>query len=167
MEFDYEVRVPKDRVAVVIGKEGATRKELVSKLKIHIFVDSEEGIVTLKSDDGLKLMIAKDIIKAIARGFNPEIALKLLNEDYFLDVVDITDFVGDRKSQFDRVRARLIGREGKARKTLAAISDTDVVVYGKTVAIIGKNQFVVLARRAVETLIFGNKHGSVYKWLEE
>ena len=167
MDFNYEVRVPKDRVAVVIGTKGATRQELIKKLKVSISIDSEDGMVQLKSDDGLKLMIAKDVVKAISRGFSPEVALKLIKEDYFLDLIDITDFVGDKKNQLARVRSRLIGREGKARKTIGAIADCDVVVYGKTVGIIGKHQYVVMVRRAIETLIAGNKHGSVYKWLEE
>ena len=167
MEFNYEMRVPKERVAVLIGKGGETRKLLVEKLDVGLSIDSQEGIAELTADDGLKLMVAKDVVKAIARGFNPEVALKLLHEDYFLDIINITDFVGDKKNQLARVKARVIGREGKARKTMAVVSDCEVVVFGKTVGIIGKYQYVSLVRRAVETLISGNKHGYVYKWLEE
>jgi len=167
MQFDYEIRLPKERVAVLIGTKGETKRLLMDKLDVKLSIDSKEAIATLESDDGLKLMIARDVVKAISRGFNPEIALKLLHEDYFLDIIDITDFVGDRKNKMDRVRARVIGREGKARKQIALVSDCDVVIYGKTVGIIGKHKYVALVRRAIETLISGNKHSYVYKWLEE
>jgi ribosomal RNA assembly protein len=167
MEFRYEVRVPKDRVAVVIGKKGVTRRLLSKKLDVKLRVEADEGLVVIDSDDSLKLMVAKDVIKSIARGFNPNIALYLIKEDFMVDFIDIADFVGAKKNQLERVRSRLIGTEGKARRNLSNLADCDVVIYGKTISIIGKHQYVAILRRAVETLISGNKHASVYRWLEE
>jgi len=42
-----------------------------------------------------------------------------------------------------------------------------ISVYGKTVAIIGLISQVSIARRAVESLLMGSMHASVYKWLEK
>ena len=40
-------------------------------------------------------------------------------------------------------------------------------MYGKTIGIIGEAEKVMLARRAVESLLAGATHTSVYKWLEK
>ena len=36
-------------------------------------IDSEDGIVDLLGDDSLNLLIAQSVVKAIGRGFNPDI----------------------------------------------------------------------------------------------
>ena len=38
---------------------------------------------------------------------------------------------------------------------------------GKTVGIIGEAEKVMLARRAIESILAGATHSSVYKWLEK
>lgn len=166
-EFNYELKVPKDRVAVLVGVGGSTRKKLVSSLKVKVFIDSKEGVVNINSDDGLKLMVAKDVVRAIARGFNPEVALNLIREDYMLDVIDITDYTGRSKKKLYGVKGRLIGQEGKTRKNIKYIAGVDMVVYGKTVSLIGEYSRVSYVRRAIEILISGSRHGYAYKWLEE
>jgi ribosomal RNA assembly protein len=40
-------------------------------------------------------------------------------------------------------------------------------VYGKTVGIIGRVEDLVYARRAVESLLGGSRHATVYGWLEK
>ena len=107
-----------------------------------------------------------NIIKAIGRGFNPDIALKLLSEDYVLEVIPIEDFSRNKKDLI-RIRSRLIGTEGKARKSIESLTNTSIVVYGKTVGIIGKIDNVMLARQAIINLSQGSKHGNVYLYLEK
>jgi ribosomal RNA assembly protein len=167
MEFSQDVKVPQDRVAVLIGKAGVTKKLLMSKLKVHLDIDSDEGVVLLSANDGLDLMIAKDVVKAIARGFNPEVALELLKEGNFFDLIDLADYLGKSQNKMQRVRSRIIGSEGKARRHLSNISGVEIVVYGKTVGLIGESQRVRLVHRAIETLLSGSKHGYVYKWIDE
>ena len=65
------------------------------------------------------------------------------------------------------MKGRLIGTEGKARKTIETLTDCYISVYGKTVAIIGEVRDVSLARSAVEGLLRGAPHGNIYKWLEK
>ena len=57
--------------------------------------------------------------------------------------------------------------EGKARRTIETLTDCYVSIYGRTVAIIGNVENVTIARRAVEGLLRGSKHGNIYKWLEK
>jgi len=166
MEFSDILRVPKDRVAVLIGKKGETRNLLCSRLKVRIFIDSIEAEVKIVSDDSLNLMIAKAVVKAVGRGFNPEIALKLVDERYAFDIIDMTFFTKS-KSRLLTIKARIIGQEGKSRKNISRITGTDIVIYGKTVGVIGPVENVATAKRAIDALLSGRKHATVYHWLED
>ena len=166
MEFSYEVKVPKDRVAVLIGVKGSIKRKIQSRLKIKLEIDSKTGDVVLTGDDSLQLLIGQNIVKAIGRGFNPLVALDLLNDEYMFDSIDMTDFVGDKKNSLTRARSRCIGEEGKARKTISRLSQTKIVIFGKTVSIIGEHGNVNLARRAFEGLLQGQRHATVFSWLE-
>ncbi len=167
MEFNYEVKIPKERVAVLLGVKGAVKKKIEKALGIKITVDSNEADVNLEGDDGLNLLIGQNIVKAIGRGFNPEIALELLDEHNYFEMIELTYYVGNSKNNLIRVRSRIIGTEGKARKTIEELTDTKIVVYGKTISIIGEHEGVSLARKAFESLLAGNRHSTVYAWLEK
>jgi ribosomal RNA assembly protein len=67
----------------------------------------------------------------------------------------------------DRLRGRVIGKQGKSRRTIEQLSETYISVYGKTIAIVGDSENVEIARTAVENLLKGASHASVYKWLEK
>ena len=60
-----------------------------------------------------------------------------------------------------------MGQEGKSRATLEELTGTNICVYGKTIGIIGPFDALVLARRAVESLLSGSLHTPVYRWLEK
>ncbi|MFC1690998.1 KH domain-containing protein [Nanoarchaeota archaeon] len=166
-EFNYQFKIPKDRVAVVIGKEGQIKKEIEQETHSHIDIDSKEGDVTVSGTDTLGLYTAREIVKAIGRGFNPEVARILLKQDYVLDILQMRDYIGKSTSKMLRLKGRVIGEEGKTRKLVEEFTQTDICVYGKTISIIGSPEKVAIARRAIESLLGGATHSSVYKWLEK
>ncbi|NJD99626.1 RNA-processing protein [Thermococcus sp. LS1] len=170
-EQEEFVRIPKDRVAVLIGKKGRTKKEIERRTKTRIEVDSETGEVfitaTKETDDPLAVWKARDVVTAIGRGFSPERAFRLFNEGEVLEVINLTDIIiGNDKNALPRVRGRIIGRKGRTREIIEEMSGADVSVYGKTVAIIGNPIQVEVAKTAIEKLAKGSPHGVVYKYLE-
>ncbi len=165
-EFTYELKIPKERVAVLIGKDGSIKQELEDQTKVKIDVDSKEGDVKLTSSDSFQLYLLKDIIKAIGRGFNPDIAMQLFKQDYVLELISMSDYVKS-PNQMLRLKGRVIGTSGKARETIQDLTDTSISVYGKTIAIIGFCDKVAISKKAVETLLSGSPHSAVYKWLEK
>ncbi|WP_297536166.1 KH domain-containing protein [Thermococcus sp.] len=170
-EQEEFVRIPKERVAVLIGKKGKTKREIEERTGTRIEVDSETGEVfitsTEKTRDPLAVWKARDIVLAIGRGFSPERAFRLFNEGEILEVVNLTDIVvGNEKNALPRVRGRIIGRKGRTREIIEEMSGADVSVYGKTVAIIGNPIQVEVARTAIEKLARGSPHGVVYRYLE-
>jgi len=170
-EQEEFVRIPKERIGVVIGRKGETKRKIEEATKTKIEVDSKTGEVfitsTEKTDDPLAVWKARDIVLAIGRGFSPERAFRLLNEGEVLEVVDLTEVVvGNEKNALPRVRGRIIGRKGRTREIIEEMSGADISVYGKTVAIIGNPIQVQIAKTAIEKLAKGSPHGTVYKYLE-
>ena len=92
-EYSYDLKIPKERIAVLIGKSGEVKKALEETTNTRIDIDSHEGDVTVRGEDPLTLFSVRDIIRAIARGFNPEIAQLLLKQDYMFELVELRDFV--------------------------------------------------------------------------
>jgi len=165
-EFIYELRIPKDRIAVLIGKQGKVKSEIEAETKTKIKVDSKEGDVFLTGEDALGLYNTREVIKAIGRGFNPDIALLLMKPDYCFEVIDVTDYSGKSKETMLRLKGRVIGREGKSRKLIEELAESYVSVYGKTISIIGSPESTAIARQAIESLLRGSTHANVFKFLE-
>jgi len=165
-EYSYELRIPKERIAILIGKKGKIKKQIESATKTNIKVDSKEGDITITGTDALGLFNAREVIKAIGRGFNPEIALLMLKGDYLFETLNIADYAKNKEVE-KRLKGRIIGREGKSRKIIEELTETYISVYGKTVSIIGLPENISDARKALEMLLKGSSHGNVFKYLEK
>ena len=162
------IKIPKERVAVLIGKQGETKKEIEQRTGVRLGVDSKTGEVqiTSKPENALNYYIAINIVKAIARGFSPKHAFLLLDEDYYLDIIDLTDYVGRREKEIANKKGRVIGRQGKMRKTIEEQTNTLLSVYGKTIGLIGRAEEMGTARKAVEMLVEGAQHTTVHDFLK-
>ena len=166
VEYSYELKVPKNRVGVIIGKEGSIKKEIEESTKTRLSIDSKEGDIFVTGEDALGLYSARELIKAIGRGFNPEIAKLLLKSDYIFEVIDVSEYVGNSKDAMIRLKGRVIGKEGKSRKLIEELTNCYISVFGKTISVIGLPESAANARQAIESLLRGSTHANVYKWLE-
>jgi len=152
------VNIPEQRKAVLIGKEGKTKKKIEHLTGARIFVGAEIQI----DGDPENQLKTSEIIKAIGRGFSPEIALKLMDEDFQLDVINIKGSPNTIK----RLLSRVIGTNGKAKKNIENLTGASIAVYGKTVSIIGDYKHMENARVAIEMLLAGRKHTTVWRYME-
>ncbi len=152
------VNIPEQRKAVLIGKEGGTKRKIESLSGTKIFVGDEIQI----EGDAENLIKTSEIIKAIGRGFPPETALKLGDERFCLDVINIKGSPNTIK----RLLSRVIGTDGKAKQNIQNLTGASIAVYGKTVSIIGDYKQMENARVAVEMLLAGRKHTTVWRYLE-
>jgi ribosomal RNA assembly protein len=164
------LRIPKERVGVLIGPEGKIKKAIEDKLSVEIQIESESGGITImlaeKVEDPSLLFRAKDVITAIGRGFSPEHAFRLIrDEEALLDVIDLRTFFGRSESDIKRIAGRIIGMDGKTRRIIEELTDTHVAVFGHTVSIIGGIEEAQAAREAIQMLINGSMHSAVYRFL--
>jgi ribosomal RNA assembly protein len=165
----YSFKVPLDRVGAIIGHGGETLKTLQKEGKTEITVDSETGEVTLldeKSEDPYLSFRMRDVLRAIARGFSPEKALKLLDDDMYYEEFDIRDFSGKSRKRVMQVRSRLIGSGGKTRRLIEELTDCMLSIKGNTVAIIGDIEGMKIASKAIMMILNGSEHSSVYSYME-
>jgi len=164
------LKIPRERIGVLIGPEGKTKKTIEKKLSVELQIDSETGGITItlteNAEDPSLLFKAKDVVTAIGRGFSPEHAFRLIrDEEAVLDIIDLRVIFGRSESDIRRVKGRIIGMNGKTRRIIEELTEANVVVYGHTVAIIGDIEQVQAAREAIQMLIRGSLHSTVYRFL--
>ncbi len=162
-----EFSIPKDRVAVVIGPNGGTKKNIEKDTKTKIRIDSKNGDVEIEGEDAAIVLKASNIVRAIGRGFSPEHAMKLTDDDYYLELINLSEELGKNWKQIQSKKGRVIGKEGVIRGKIEQDTQTSVSVYGKTIGIIGKADNVEKARHAVLMLIKGAEHASVLNYLRQ
>jgi len=144
--------------------------ELRRRLGVRLTLDESNSRVLIEAEgegDAANVLRARDIVRAIAIGFSPQDALQLLDEDYVLVVVDVRQAVGDKENHLRRVLGRVIGENGRARRTLEEITGTRIVVNDRgLVGIIGDYERSQIAKHGVELLVQGRMHATVYRRLE-
>ncbi len=168
-EARIHIKIPYDRVGILIGPEGIVKQEIEKKCGVELKINSESGDieVILKTDqsDPAILFKAENVINAVGRGFSPAKALNLLDDDVIFEVIDLREAVGKSKSELERIKGRLIGEKGKTRRIIEETSGAKISIYGHTIAIIGETEQLEVAKQAIEMLIKGSQHGTVYRYL--
>ena len=152
-----KIKIPEERVAILIGKKGKIKKEIEDLTITKITIDEDVTI----AGECIGVMACCNIIKAVGRGFAPEKALDLADEEYCLCIMPLPE-----KGK-ERVKSRIIGRGGSAREKIELFTRTHVSVYGKTVSVIGKYEDVELTKIAIEKIISGAMHKNVFSFLEK
>ena len=160
MSFEKLIRIPDERIGVIIGKSGNTKRQIEKKCHVDLNIDSETGEVMITSDkiDGN--------ISPFKAGFSPENSLRLLRGENSLHVIDLREFGGKSPDQIERIKGRIIGENGTARLNMENLTGATISVYGRTVGIIGEPNQLRPAVDAIASLCSGSMHGPVYSKLE-
>jgi ribosomal RNA assembly protein len=170
-ETRVKAMIPRDRIGVLVGPKGSVKSTIEQKLFVDLKIDSESGAVDIgvkpDSPDPSAALRAKDTVLAIGRGFSPPRAFSLFNEDMTFDIIDLHDYFGKNEAEIKRVDGRIIGKEGKSRRNLEQLTGTLISVSGHTVSVIGTFESVSMAKDALEKLIEGRQHNTVYKFLRK
>ncbi len=169
MSFEKLIRIPNDRIAVLIGKSGNIKSKIEQVCHVTLDIDGDTGEVLIKSNDNVEKIEpfkAMEIVTAISRGFSPENAMTLIKQENTLHVISLKEFAGKSSANIERIKGRLIGEGGKARRNMENLSGTLISIYGKTVSIIGSPDKLRLAVDAISSISSGSMHGAVYTKLE-
>ena len=86
-----DIKIPEERIGVLVGPSGSTKHFIEKKTQTSLEIDSETGTISVTSaEDPLQVLRVVDLIKAIGRGFSPERALVILDDEMLmLDGLDI------------------------------------------------------------------------------
>lgn len=158
------VKIPSERVKALLGESGEAKDYLERRMKVALSADSD-GSVEI-SGEPVDEFIAKDIVKAIGRGFEPAVALRLLSDEYGFKLIDLRDHAGSDKA-IKRIMGRVIGEKGRTKEIIKEEVGADIACHGHTIGIISKLETLDFALEAVFKLIEGSNHASVYAYLEK
>ena len=144
--------INKDRLAVVIGKNGLTKKQLQYLTHCIIDIDSTTGDYTIhpqeedmeqdsdlikiyenmdipiesqqmfKDSPNFGVWTAKKIIEAINIGFKPEKAFQLINQEFIFEMISLETAVGSSQKNIKRIKGRIIGENGSMRQAIEKYS---------------------------------------------
>ena len=85
------LKIPKERVGVLIGVKGEIKSQIEAWAGVELDIDSETGDVnidTAKIKDPAMTLKLVDIVRAISRGFSPERAFRLFDDEFYFDLID-------------------------------------------------------------------------------
>lgn len=167
-EISDFLMIPLDRIGAIIGKKGSTKRDIEAKTETKLHIDSDEGeIEVIQKGAPLKYLKAMAIIKAIGRGFSPERAFELLDEGKRFELIDVREIIGRNASAMKAKKGRVIGSQGKARLEIEKETGAKISVYGKTIGIIGNDDQIEKARKAIDMLLGGASHEMAYDYLKK
>jgi len=109
--------------------------------------------------------IAEKIILALNFGFPYSDALLLTEEDFMFEVINMKDYT--TKKDFGRIKARIIGKQGKTLKTLSELTKCNFEIKDHFVGVIGPLEFIKNGQDGITSLIKGSKQANVYAYLEK
>ena len=163
------LKIPMERVGVLIGQKGETKRNLEELSSLKINIDSNQGEVVIddhEADDPLVVIKIENIIKAIGRGFSPDRALRLMNDDADFFTFNLYDYVGKKEAHVRRLKSRVIGKEGKTKRVLEELTDATISIYGHTVSVISDIVRMNILKKSIDMLLTGSTHATVYKFVE-
>jgi ribosomal RNA assembly protein len=130
-----------------------------------LYVDSKSGEVVVDTEDSLTQFILANVIAAVNMGHSPDSAMRLEDETFVLDTIDVKSYVKDH-TRLKVVMGRIIGKEGSTRKLIEEITKCSVSVKDHYVSVIGPYENTILVHEALDMLIKGASHKSLYSYLE-
>jgi len=132
--------------------------------RIKVKIGFGKGQISVSGSELNEYLVEK-IVQAIDFGFCVDDALLLLREDFVLEFIEVKEYT--HRKNLKEVRARLIGTDGKARKTIENLTGSEIVINGNTVGLIVDAEHLDATVQAIESLIQGAKHGNVFAYLEK
>lgn len=144
-----------------LGELKRTKKELEKRLKVSIAIEGRR--VTINGN-AFEEFEALQVLEAMNFGFSAQTALMLKDEDIVFRVVHIKDFT--RRKDLETVKARIIGTQGRTKRTIENLADCEVAIKGNEVGLICPAEEMDYVITGLTNLIRGSKQANVYKFLE-
>lgn len=147
-----------------IRKLKSLKSKIEESMNARLKITGTDIEISGDDKDGYSEYLASKALEAIDMGLSPDTALQLKNEEWMFEKIDIKDSV--KQSRVLTVKGRIIGKDGKAKKSLENLTGCEIEIYGHYVGILGRASDVIVAVNAIIKLIQGSPHSKVYAYLE-
>lgn len=158
------VRIPAERVQTIKGEKDAVKQQIEKKAGVTLHIN-RDGEVVIEGDSA-NTFFARDVVKAIGRGFEPREAMKLLDENFSIFIIEMKEYFSSEKA-IKRIKGRIIGEGGRMKKEIERATQSYLSIYGNTVSIISKLDSIEYAKEAVFKIIDGAPHSTVFNYLAQ
>lgn len=138
-----------------------THDELEKRLKVTITIEGKR--VTIRGNT-FEEYEALTILEAMNFGFSAQTALMLKDEDIVFRRIHIKDFTN--RKDLETVKARIIGTQGRTKRTIENLANCEVMIKGNEVGLICPAEEIDYVITGMTNLIRGSKQANVYKFLE-
>ncbi|MEM2933039.1 MAG: KH domain-containing protein [Candidatus Pacearchaeota archaeon] len=132
------------------------------RLGIKLVV-KENKLVINKTKCKLNDFELMNMLDAWALCFKKE-AFLLEDPDWLFEKINLRSMI--RPARLKTVRARIIGKKGKTKRVLQELTNCYFIISKNHIGIIGKQENMHVAKRAIERLIRGKRHEAVYSALQ-
>ncbi len=147
-----------DKLARIIKNKANLEKTLKIKIKNRGKEVSIEG----EAEDEY---VAEKVIEALDFGFPYSAAISIKKDDMLFEILNIKDHT--KRSDLERVRARIIGKGGKTIKTIADLSKCFLELKDNNIGIIGPPENISAIQTGIISIIKGSKQANIYSYLEK
>ena len=136
------------------------KKRLESVLEVKITNRGKEVTISGKPESEY---VAEKVIDALNFGF-PFSAAMQIKEGFVFEIINIKDHT--KRKDLERIRARIIGKQGKTLKTIHDLIRGNLEIQNNRVGVICPPENMKIAQEAIVSIIKGAKQGNVYSFLE-
>jgi len=138
------------------------KKNLEEKLNVKITNRGREVFIEGTPENEY---IAEKVIDALNFGFSFSTAILIKERNFIFEIINIKQ--NTNRKDLQRVRARIIGKNGKTLKTLNQLTGCNFELKDNFVGIICDPESLKNGQEAVISIIRGAKHSNVYNFLEK
>jgi len=137
------------------------KKKLEQELKVKI---TNKGNIIFVEGTAESEYTACQVMEAINLGFKMTDALLLTDEEFILEKIHIKDLT--KRQDIKRICGRVIGTQGRTKRTIENLSDCIIALHDTTVGVIGRADEIEPTLTALTALIQGKKQTKTYSYLE-
>jgi len=135
------------------------KKRLEEILNVKITNKGREIFIHGEPEDEY---FAEKVIDALNFGFPFSVAILIKKEDLILEIINIKDYT--KRKDLDRIRARIIGKEGKTLKILTQLTNCHFELKDNEVGIVGPPEEIKNGQESIISIIRGAKQSNVYNF---
>lgn len=161
---DYQIRsikIPYNKISFFKQNWLLIYTPLVDTFQLEIRFNLHTSSIDLRTKTSSNLEKCAQFITSLLVFPLVDALLILKRSNVFTDSFEIRDVKRLKNQHITRAIGRIIGRNGKIKKSLETASNTKIAIFGEAIHLLGSVENMRLVRDAICRLIMGSEPGKV------